>query len=417
LVRTDLEKLGNYLFVCLKWLLLSVLVGIVVGLCGSAFGLALNLAANLREAHPWLLYLLPLGGLAIVGSYHLAHQPGGGSTNAVFVAVRDNVLMPLSAAPLIFAATTLTHLFGGSAGREGAALQLGGSLAGQLGKALHLDGQDCRVMTMCGMAAGFSALFGTPLAATVFALEVVSVGTMHYVALAPCLVAALLGVWIAGSFGIPPTAFSLSAAAEATPFNLVRVLVLGILLAALSVLFCRLLHSVPHWYARFFPNTFVRAAAGGLLVVILTLLVETRDYNGAGSSVIHAAVAGYALPWAFALKMLFTALTLGAGFKGGEIVPVFFTGAAFGCVVAPLLGLPAGLGAALGMVGLFCGVTNCPLTSLLLSAELFGGQCLPLFALVCAVSYSFSGYSGLYSEQKILYSKLRLELFTENAAQ
>lgn len=391
-----------------KWLALAVLVGVVVGPLGAAFGLALHWANATRAACPWLIWLLPLGGVGIVALYRFAGQPGGGSTNAVFAAVRDNVVLPLRAAPLIFVSTVVTHLLGGSSGREGAALQLGSAISGRIGQALKLDEQDTRVMTMCGMAAAFSAVFGTPLAATVFTLEVVDVGVMWYAALTPCLTAALVGVWIAGQMGLAPTAYALAAPVAVAPAAIVQTLVLAALLGLLSILFCELLHAAPRLYARFFPNPYLRAAAGGALVLALTLLLGTTDYNGAGEQVLEAATEGHALPYAFLLKMLFTALTLGAGFKGGEIVPIFFTGATFGCVAGPLLGLPASFGAAMGMVTLFCGATNCPIASTLLAAELFGGQSLPLFALGCAVSYMVSGYFSLYTEQRILYDKLKI---------
>ena len=187
------------------------------------------------------------------------------------------------------------------------------------------------------------------------------------------------------------------------------------LCAGIAVIFCWVNHKTPQIYAKYLPHPMVRAAVGGLIVIGLTLLVGTRDYNGAGMDVITRALAGQAVPYAFLLKILFTAITLGAGFKGGEIVPVFFTGATFGCVVGGLLGLPAGFGAALGMTAIFCGVTNCPLSSILLAFELFGGEGLALYALCIAVSYMLSGYYGLYSEQKILYSKLRPEFIDKKA--
>ena len=227
-------------------------------------------------------------------------------------------------------------------------------------------------------------------------------------ALLPCLLSALLGVFISGRMGHAPEAFALQAGADATPLNLVRVIVLGALLAALSIFFCELLHTAPKLYKKFLPNAYLRVAAGGVLILALTKLLGTTDYNGAGAAVIEAAIDGEAVPYAFLLKMLFTALTLGAGFKGGEIVPIFFTGATFGCVAAPLLGLPPQLGAALGMVALFCGCTNSPLASICLAIEVFGGQCISLFALACAVSYMLSSYFSLYREQHFLHSKLRI---------
>lgn len=407
-VKNILRSCLRYLRVCTKWLILAAVVGCLTGPLGAAFGLALSWANATRAVQGWLLYLLPIGGLVIVYLYRRFDPEGGGSTNQVFAAVRERKVLTLRTAPLIFFSTVTTHLLGGSSGREGAALLLGGSVSGQLGRLLRLNRHDCRLMTMCGMAGAFSAIFGTPLAATVFTIEVVNVGSMQYAALLPCLVSALLGVWIGGQMGVTPTAFTLGATAPADPVTLVRVLILGILLAALSILFCELLHVTPKLYTRFFPNPYLRVVVGGLLIIALTKLLGTTDYNGAGSAVIAAAIAGQALPWAFALKMLFTALTLGAGYKGGEIVPIFFTGATFGCAVAPLLGLPAPLGAALGMVALFCGCTNSPLASICLGLEVFGGQCLPLFALVCATSYMLSSYFSLYHEQHFLHSKLRV---------
>ena len=390
------------------WSCGGICIGFVIGLVGIAFHLALEWATEFRTAHPMLLWLLPFGGLAIVLAYRLAGQEKDRGTNFILVAVRANEAVTLRTAPLIFFSTVVTHLLGGSAGREGAALQLGGSIASSFGRIFQLNEREGRIMTMCGMAGAFSAIFGTPLAATIFTLEVVDVGSMQYAALLPCLLSALLGVFISGQMGLAPEAFALQAGADATPLNLVRVIVLGALLAALSIFFCELLHAAPKLYKKFLPNAYLRVAAGGVLIIALTKLLGTTDYNGTGAAVIEAAIDGEAVPYAFLLKMLFTALTLGAGFKGGEIVPIFFTGATFGCVAAPLLGLPPQLGAALGMVALFCGCTNSPLASICLAIEVFGGQCISLFALACAVSYMLSSYFSLYREQHFLHSKLRI---------
>lgn len=416
-LKAGWQGVEQYLRSFFKWIFLALLVGFVVGPAGAAFGLALHRAGELRGEFPWLLYLLPVGGLLIVWLYRTLDSEGGGSTNQVFVAVRNKRPMRLRTAPLIFVSTVLTHLFGGSSGREGAALMLGGSISGRLGVLFRLDKRDVRTMTMCGMAAAFSAIFGTPLAATVFTMEVVNVGTMYYAALMPCLLSALVGLWVAGQMGVSPTSFTLAAQLAPTPSSLLRVAVLGALLAALSIFFCTLLHTAPKLYKRFFPNVYLRVCVGGVLLIVLTKLVGSTDYNGAGEHVIVAAIGGQAVPYAFLLKMLFTAITLGAGFKGGEIVPIFFTGATFGCVAGPLLGLPPELGAALGMVALFCGCTNSPLASIFLAAEIFGGQCIELFAVTCAVSYMMSGYFSLYSEQVILYSKLRTKFIKKNASE
>ncbi|MDD5945255.1 MAG: chloride channel protein, partial [Clostridia bacterium] len=328
---------------------------------------------------------------------------------------RSEENMSIKTAPLIFIGTVLTHLFGGSSGREGAALQIGGSIASCIGKFLELDEHDKRIMIMCGMSAGFSALFGTPIAAAVFALEVVNVGVMHHAAAVPCIISAAVGAYVASLFGISPTAFALVGEIPALGIApLIRTAILGILCGALSMLMCMMLKKAHHLYEKI-PNRMAAAFIGGLLVAVLTLIVGTRDYNGAGMDVINRAVAGEARPEAFILKIIFTALTLGAGFKGGEIVPTLFVGATFGNVAGKLMGLGASFGAGLGMAAMFCGVTNCPITSLVLSVELFGTKGLVYYAVVCAVSYRLSGYYGLYSAQNIAYSKNKLELIDKKA--
>lgn len=399
-----------------RLLALATAVGLGMGLAGSAFGLALHWAADTFAQQGWLLYLLPLAGVAIVGFYRLCRVEEDKGTDLVLITVREQQSLPLRMAPLIFTGTVLTHLFGGSAGREGAALQLGGSLAAGLGRLLKLDRKDNRGVIMCGMAAGFAALFGTPLAAAIFALEVVSVGMMYYSALLPCLVSALLGYQVSLWCGLSPTRFPLAGTPPTGLLSWAQAMGMGLLCAVLAFFFCKLLHGAHKLYGKAIPNPYLRAAVGGALVVALTLLVGNRDYNGAGGAVIAAATSGEPIvPYAFVLKMLFTALTLGAGFKGGEIVPALFTGATFGAAVGPLMGLSSAWGAGLGMIALFCGVTNCPLTSFLLAFELFGGEGMIPFALCAGVSYLCSGYTGLYTEQRIVYGKHRAEYVNKKA--
>lgn len=407
----EVEHLGAHLKALVKWGIIACAVGLGVGIVGVAFHLAIGWATELRVAHGWLLYLLPLVGISIVGIYHMGgiHEDKG--TNLVINAVRGETPMAFRTAPLIFIASTLTHLCGGSSGREGAALQLGGSIACSVGQWLGFKQEDRRILVVCGMASAFSALFGTPLTSAVFAMEVVHVGVMHYAALVPATLSALVAALLAKSLGLAPTAYSVAQVPGLSALSLVQTVALGVLCALVAILFCQCMHVAHDFYQRFLPNPYLRAAAGGAIVVLLTLLVGTRDYNGAGGEVIAAAVAGFTVPPAFLLKMLFTALTLGAGYKGGEIVPVFFTGATFGCLVGPFLGLPSSFAAAAGMAAVFCGVTNCPMASLILAYELFGGQGLGMYAVVCAVSYLVSGYGGLYSAQEIVYSKIRPELY------
>jgi len=271
-------------------------------------------------------------------------------------------------------------------------------------------------MVMCGMAAAFSGLFSTPLTAAVFAMEVVSVGVMYYAAMVPCLTSALVALQVTKWFGLHShDGYAISGQASLGLVSMLQVAALGALCAGLSIVFCEAMHKSHHLYAKWIQNPVLRAAVGPPLVLVLTLLVGSQDYNGAGDPLIRRMLAGEDIPTAFLMKILFTAVTLGAGFRGGEIVPILCTGAAFGTIVGPVLGLSQSFGGALCMAGLFCGGTNCMLSSILLAYELFGGEGLPLYALCCAVSYMLSGYYGLYSEQKIVYSKTKTEWIDKKA--
>lgn len=411
------KSAAHYLLTFLKWALFSVLIGIIVGGIAIAFFYGIAAANDLRLAHPSVVLLLPLGGVAIVLLYRICGMEQDRGTNLVLVAVREAEPMKLRTAPLIFLSTILTHFVGGSAGREGAALQLGGSLGAFLGRTIKLDAKDHRVMVMCGMSAAFSALFGTPLTATLFSLEVVSVGVMYYAALVPCMVSAEVAYLFARLCGLhPETGYEIGSTPALSPLTMAQVVVMGLLCALVSILFCKAVHTAPKLYAKSISSPILRGAVGGLLVLALTLLIGNQDYNGTGDYVICSMLRGEGtFPLAFLLKILFTALTLGAGFRGGEIVPVLFTGAALGSLVGPSMGLTAGFGGSLGMVALFCGTTNCPLSSIMLAFELFHGNSLPLYGLCCGVSYMLSGYYGLYSEQKILYSKFRPEFVDKKA--
>ncbi len=409
-----LRHMGEYVQALLKWLFLAVLVGAAGGAIGSLFHVGVEMATEWRGEHPWVLYLLPLAGVVITALYRVSHVYGLG-TNVVIEAVHEGKKIPLLLLPAIFFGTILTHLCGGSAGREGAALQIGGDLGRHVGEMLKLDDKDKRLATLCGMSALFAALFGTPLTATVFALEVISVGVLYYAGFVPCIVASLVAFGVSLLFGVHPTRFAL-AVPVMEPVLLVRTAILAILCAMVSILLCEVLHRTEHFAAHHLKNPYLRAVAGGCVIVAVTLLIGTTDYNGAGMHVITAAVEqGMARPWDFILKLLFTAVTIGCGFKGGEVVPTFFVGATFGCAAAPLLGLEAGFGAAVGLIAVFCGAVNCPMASILLSIELFGAEGLTCFALACGIGYMLSGYRGLYSSQTILYSKLKAEFINIHA--
>ena len=394
-----------------QWLLLAGLTGAACGLAGAAFTWCVAQAAALRGAHPWLLLCMPLAGLAIVFSYRAAGMENDSGTNQIIASVRGGKRPPVRLAPLIFLGSALTHLTGGSAGREGAALQIGGSISAGIGRLLRLGERSVNTIIQCGMAGLFSALFGTPLTAAVFTLEVVNVGQLRYAALFPCLLSALTADAIPRALGLPGERYRLSGLPELGPASLLRCGALAILAALVSIAFCVLMHQAGRLYKKYIPNQYLRSLAGAALVVALTVLEGSGDYNGAGGHIIELAVEGEVhAPWAFLLKMLFTALTLGAGFRGGEIVPTLFIGSTFGCAAAPLLGLDPAFGAAVSMIALFCGVVNCPMASIFLAVELFGGDGLLFFALACALSFLVSGRYSLYSSQRNVYSKVEARL-------
>lgn len=402
-----LRRMAAYLKVFARRTALSVLIGLLCGGLGGLFHYVVDLSSGMFHAHGWLLYLLPLAGMAIVWLYHRAGIFQDKGANLVLASLRTGETVPARVAPLIFAGTVLTQLCGGSAGREGAALQIGAGTATCFNRVFHLEGKSANRMTMCGMSALFAAVFGTPITAALFSMEVSAVGVLHYAALYPCLVSSITAWEVSrymGTAGVTMPAIPLPSPDVGTLF---RVLALTLACAVVSILFLEVMHLAGRLYRRFFDGKpYRRAAVGGMLVAAATVLLGTRDYNGAGMEVAVAAVGGQAASWAFLLKILLTALTIGAGYKGGEIVPAFFIGATFGCAAGPWLGLDPGLAAAIGLIALFCSVVNCPVASMLLSVELFGGTRLWMFAVVCGVSYLMSGYSTLYSEQKIIYAKL-----------
>lgn len=365
--------------------------------------------------NPWIFWFLPVGGILIVFFYSISNMLDDKGTNLLFLSVRSDEKPSIKTAPLIFVATTLTHLFGGSSGREGAALQLGGSIACGIGQKLKLDDKDLNLVIMCGMSAGFSALFRTPLTAALFSIEVISIGVMHYSALVPCALASIIGYSISGFFKVSAPFFKITGIPVLDILPVIKVIFLASICALVSILFCHAMHVCNKSYKKYIKNPYLRIVAGGFIVIVLTLIVGSNDYLGAGMDIIENAINGDASTWAWLLKIIFTALTLGAGFKGGEIVPAFFVGATLGNIVSGLIGLNPSFGAAIGLIALFCGVTNCPITAFILGIEIFGAHGALFFMVASAVSYMLSGYYGLYSEQKIVYSKLKPEFIDKRS--
>lgn len=393
------EFLRVYIKNLIKWLLVSAVIGVCGGGVGCAFHLCLDFVADLNSEFNYILYFLPIGGVVIALLYSICKRWGRLDTNRVISAANENESIPLVMTPLIFISTLITHLLGGSAGREGAALQLGGSIGYNIGKVFKLNKNDLKIIVMSGMAAVFSALFGTPITAAVFAIEVICVGSMKYSALFPCSISAVVSYLIASFCGLSPVRFNVVMVGVCGD-TIVKTVIIAALCALLSIIFCILLKKGEKYSKKLIPNIYIRGFVGGGIIVLLTYAVACRDYNGAGMNIIAQAMDGVAKPEAFMLKMLFTVVTISAGFKGGEIVPSFFIGSTFGCVLSGIIGFPTDFGAAIGFIAFFCGVVNCPIASILLSVEVFGGESVLLFAFACVISFMMSGKFSLYESQK-----------------
>ena len=408
------EHLGSF-WQLLRWIVLVVPVAILAGSASAFFLWALDEVTRLRWEHGWLLFLLPLGGLAVGWLYHTYGRQAEAGSNLIMEEIHEpGGGVPGRMAPLVLVGTLVTHLFGGSAGREGTAVQMGGSLASVYARVCRINPVTVRVLLMAGVAAGFGSVFGTPLTGAVFALEVLVVGRMQYDALIPVLVASVVGDYTCTAWGIHHAAYHLNFAGAAGTLHLFDGLLLGkvVLVAVLfglaSQLFAVLTHTLKERFTRLIAYAPLRPAVGGLLVVALVYLVGTRDYLGIGITspnpgavtILSAFQAGGAEPWSWGWKLLFTAVTLASGFKGGEVTPLFFIGATLGHSLAVLLGAPVDLFAALGFIAVFAGATNTPLACTIMGIELFGATHTVYFAIACAVAYLFSGHSGIYSGQR-----------------
>ena len=407
--RERVKPVQDHAAAFLKWSLLGILMGCLGGPIGAAFHHVLHFVTHLRGEHMWLVWLLPVGGLLSVGVYYVFGMMKNRGTNQLIDAVLHEDSVSPKVAPVIFIVTAITHLFGGSAGREGAALQLGGSIGSSLARLFKLDQDERTVLTMSGMSAVFAGLFGTPLTACVFVLEFASVGRIFTPALVPCFLSAFTAWEAAQLLGVHAETYLLT---TALPINLTtawQVAVLAVLVSILGILMCRTFHGAEHLAAKHIKDPWLRIALGGAIVAVMTFIAGDHRFNGAGMDMALKAVAGEADWYSFAVKMLFTTVTLAAGFKGGEIVPTFCIGATFGCVVGGLLGMDPGVAAALAMVGLFCSGTNATLASIILSIELFGTANLYLFGFVCVVACMLAGQASLYGSQIAKYDNTSMK--------
>ena len=409
--KTALHK--NILYF-IRWTAISIVMGTVCGLIGTAFGYGVIYAQRLFKTHSFMLYLMPVAGVLIVLLHQMFHELGNRGTNLILESISSDERIPMATLPCIFISTILSQAVGASAGKEGAAVQIGGCIGNYFGDVFHMDERDKKVMIMSGMSGCFGAIFGTPLAAAMFGIEVISIGVAYYAALVPCVFASFIGAQISGALGLHGESFLIL---HIPKFSLVPALYtvgLGLTCALLSVCFCILLHETQHLYKNKIGNVYVRILVAAGLSIALALIFG-RDYCGAGFNLVEKAVDGESAYLGFLLKMIFTAVALGGGFKGGEIVPTLAVGASFGCTFGLLTGFEPSLCAAAGMLATFVGVTNCPIATMFLGFELFGFEAMPYFAVAVAISFTLSGYYGLYSGQKFTYSKTKAEFINRKA--
>lgn len=425
--RTPLYILGHLA----KWTLLTIPVALITGSLVALFLWLLEIVTHLQWTHHWLLYLLPVAGVVIYFLYKLWGKNAAAGNNLILQEIHEpGGGVPARMTPLVLITTLITHLFGGSAGREGTAVQMGGSMAGLLGRWLGLQQDDLRILLMTGMSAGFGAVFGTPVTGAIFALEVLALGTIQYAALLPCLMAALFGDMVCSAWGIHHTHYTVgnfsSGISDLLQVNnlsgtpgwwLIGFSILAGLASGIAgYVFAQLSHFIKRQGQQFLSpkKEWLYPVIGGLIIILLTWLLDTRAYLGLGVyaelsgdvSIVQAFTAGGAHTWSWLLKLLFTAITLGTGFKGGEVTPLFFIGAALGNTLAAATGAPVDLMAALGFIAVFAAATNTPLACTIMGVELFGAGNVLYYAIACFTAYYFSGHSGIYTAQRIGVRKL-----------
>jgi H+/Cl- antiporter ClcA len=394
------------------------MVGVASGIASALFLFALEKATHFREGHEYLVYFLPVAGLVIGVIYQRWGSSIRGGNNLVLDTVHANQeQIPFRMAPMVFIGTVLTHIFGGSAGREGTAVQMGASLADEISHRFGVSKETRRQLLAAGMAGGFGSVFGTPIAGTLFGLEVVAVGRIEYDALLPALTSAIVGDFVTRRLGIKHTPYPPASYVALTPLVLGKLVIIAIAVAIVTVAFVELTHRLKHALEHRLPNLPLRMFVGGAAVVIMWKAIGTSDYLGLGVPVIVRAFSDPNLVWyAFAAKLVFTAVTLSAGYMGGEVTPLFFVGATLGSVLARVLGLPIALGAGVAMAGVFGAAANTPIAVSVMAVELLGGAIFPHVVIVTVLAYLLSGHRSIYPAQRLLRRKHGGSLFSKAVA-
>ena len=401
--KSEFVSILRYL---LRWIPAAVLAGVMGGTASALLLWSLVVATNFRETHKWIIALLPLAGLLVGMMYRTFGTSVEAGNNLILDEIHDpKRTIPVRMTPLILIGTFMTHLFGGSAGREGTAIQTGASLADQLARPFRMNAVERRVLLMAGISAGFASVFGTPLAGAIFGMEVLAFGTISYDAIAPCFIAAFIGDFTTHGWGIQHTMYRVGAVPAVTIKGILLASMAGAVFGLVGMGFAKLTHAIGHLFKKHVKWPPLRPFIGGVLVAVAVFAIGTTKYIGLGIPTIVAAFQGRQPPYDFAAKLLFTAVTLGAGFKGGEVTPLFFIGATLGNALSYVLPLPPSLLAGMGFVAVFAGAANTPIASTFMAVELFGAEAGAYAAIACVVSYLFSGHAGIYHAQRVGSSK------------
>lgn len=397
----------------LQWIALGAGVGIACGLASALFLFLLERVTSFRESHEWIVYTLPVAGVVIGNIYERWGSSIGGGNNLIIDTIHDDSKqLPFRMAPMVLVGSVLTHLFGGSAGREGTAIQMGASLADEISHRFGVDRETRRQLLSAGIAGGFGSVFGTPIAGVVFGLEVTTIGRLEYGALVPALVASVVGDVVTRRLGIVHTTYPTLPTIDLTADVFWKLVVIGVAMALVTVVFIESMHHLKDLLTKRIPRLPVRMFVGGLALVAMWKLVGTSDYLGLGVPTIVRAFHDPTLPWfAFAAKLAFTVVTLAAGFLGGEVTPLFFIGAALGSSLSRALGLPIELGAAVGLTAVFGAAANTPLSLAIMAVEIFGAHAFPHVVIVTVLAYILSGHRGIYPAQRLGRNKHGLATF------